>query len=56
MFPIKNILKKGDVLTALLFNFALDYAIKERSGKIYGLKLNDIHQLLFYADEVNILG
>jgi hypothetical protein len=28
MFPIKNGLKQGDVLSALLFNFALEYAIK----------------------------
>jgi hypothetical protein len=28
MFPIRNGLKPGDALSLLLFNFALDYAIK----------------------------
>ena len=28
MFPIKNGLKQGDALSPLLFNFALEYAIK----------------------------
>ena len=28
MFPIKNGLKQGDAFLPLLFNFALDYAIK----------------------------
>ena len=28
MFPIRNSLKQGDALSPLLFNFALDYAIR----------------------------
>ena len=32
-FPIRNGLKQGDALTPILFNFALEYAIKEGSGK-----------------------
>jgi hypothetical protein len=28
IFPLKNGLKKGDALSPLLFNFALEYAIK----------------------------
>ena len=28
MFPIRNVLKQGDVLSPLLFNVALEYAIK----------------------------
>jgi hypothetical protein len=28
MFPIMNGLKQGDALSSLLFNFALEYAIK----------------------------
>ncbi len=28
MFPMKNVLKQGDVLTPLLFKFALEYAIR----------------------------
>ena len=33
MFPIKSGLKQGDALSPLLFNFALEYAIREGSGK-----------------------
>ena len=56
MFPIKTGLKKGDALLSLLFNFALDYAI--RSAPVYqdSLKLNGTHQLQVYADDVNMLG
>jgi hypothetical protein len=28
MFPIKNVLKQGDALSPLLFNIALDFAIR----------------------------
>ena len=56
MFPIRNGLKQGDGLTPLLFNLLLEYAVKRVQVKQHGLQLYGTHQILVYADDVNILG
>jgi len=43
-------LKRGDALSPLLFNFALDYAIRRVHVIQDGLKLYVRHQILVYAD------
>ena len=55
-FPIENGLKQGDALSSLQFNFALEYAIRKVLETNLGLDTNVTHQVLAYADDVNLIG
>jgi hypothetical protein len=49
-------LKQEDALSPLLFNSALEYAIRRVQEHQKGLKFNGTHQILVYTDDINIVG
>ena len=52
----EDCLKKGDALTPLIFNFALEYAIRRVHAHQDSFILSGTHQLIVNADNVNVLG
>jgi hypothetical protein len=55
MFPVRNDLKQGDALTPLLFNFALEYAIRRFQESRFEIRFWFMLMMLIYWEEAHIL-
>jgi len=49
-------LRQGNALSSLLFNFALEYAIKKIEKTNLGLDMNGTHHVLAYEGDAMISG
>jgi hypothetical protein len=56
MSPVRMFMNQGAALLPRSFNSAVEYAFQKVQVNQDGLKLNGIHQLLVYADDVNTMG
>jgi hypothetical protein len=56
IIPIHIGLKQGDAPITTAFQFALEHAIRKVQENQVELKLNGTHQLLAYANDMNLLG
>ena len=48
-------MKQGDALSPLLFNFAVEYAVRKVQETNLGLDMNDTNQVLAYVEVVNLI-
>jgi len=56
IFPIQNGLKQGDALSKLLLMFGFECVIRKIQENQEGLKLSVTHQLMTYANDVNLVS
>jgi hypothetical protein len=54
-FHIQNGMKQDDALLPLLFSFSLECVIRKVQENEVSLEMNETHQLLIYAADVNLL-
>ena len=55
-FSIENSLKQEDILSPLLLNFALEYAIRKVKETNLILDMNGPLQVLTFVDDLNLIG
>ena len=53
---MENVSIQGNDVSAPLFNFTLEYAIRKVQKTNLELDINATHQVLIYVDDVNLIG